>query len=486
MNIVGERDGLEIVEFIEFDKDLCRKFSFDFLQNLQILPLVSDTDNIYIASYKPLSLEVLEDIQNIFRDKFIKNVLSDVYVIEKHLNDLRIEDKLEKLSLKLKQELSQNDKEDEQSCVSLIFDFILMEALSLNSSDIHIEMRKSDALIRFRIDGILHFFCVLEEEVYRALIFHIKFLAHLNVAVSRKAQDGSFERSFDELCYDFRISTLPILWGESVVIRILKHDISLLELTGLRLNSIHLKLLKNTIKLPHGMILITGPTGSGKSTTLYACLNALKSIEKKIITVEDPIEYKLPLIQQITLNAKAGLDFSNALRSILRQDPDVIMVGEIRDEESLDIAIKSALTGHLLLSTLHTNDALSTLERLGDMGAKPYLIASALKLIVAQRLVRKLCPHCKQKSSIQTEFEGQFYTSTGCYYCHHSGFSGRELVSEFLELDEYLKELIRMRADKMQILTQARKNGFQTMLECGLEKAREGLISLDELLRVVG
>lgn len=476
----------DLADCADFDRDLCRKFSFDFLQNLQMLPLASDADNIYIASCKPLSLEHLEEIQNVFRDKFIKNVLSDSYAIERHLNALRIEDRLEKLSLKLKQELAQNAKEDEQSCVSVIFDFILTEALALNSSDIHIEMRAHDTLVRFRIDGILSFFCVLEEEVCRALIFHIKFLAHLNVAESRKAQDGSFERNFKDCQYDFRISTLPILWGESVVIRILKHDIALLDLDGLCLDSFHLHLLKSKIALPHGMILITGPTGSGKSTTLYACLNALKSIEKKIITAEDPIEYKLPLIQQIMLNSKAGLDFSNALRAILRQDPDIIMIGEIRDEESLDIAIKSALTGHLLLSTLHTNDALSTLERLIDMGAKPYLIASALKLIIAQRLVRKLCPHCKEKSKAHTEFEGEFHTSKGCKWCNYSGFLGRELVGEFLELDEGLRELIRTKADKMQILAQARKNGFQTMLECGLEKARKGRISLEELLRVVG
>ncbi|VUA73950.1 Type II secretion cytoplasmic ATP binding protein (PulE, ATPase) [Campylobacter coli] len=233
------------------------------------------------------------------------------------------------------------------------------------------------------------------------------------------------------------------------------------------------------------MILLTGPTGSGKSTSLYACLNELKSIEKKIISVEDPIEYKMPLIQQILLNPKAGLEFNNALRAILRQDPDIIMVGEIRDEESLDIAIKASLTGHLLLSTLHTNNAISTIDRLIDMSAKPYLIASALRLVIAQRLVRKLCPKCKQKSTKVYEIKGDFFEAKGCEYCHHSGYQGRELISECLYIDEEIAQVIREGGYKNKILELAKVKGFQSMFEQGLQKAKEGITSIDELLRVL-
>ncbi|MBS4313524.1 GspE/PulE family protein [Campylobacter vulpis] len=474
---------LEFVEFETIDENLCDSFAFSLLWQNQILPLQKDDANLFILSAKPLNLELLNKIEHLFRSKFIKNALCDSYQLEQNLNKLYIKQKLKELSAKLKQELNANSKENEQSSVSLLFDFILQEALKLKASDVHIESLENGALIRFRVDGVLRVFCHLEEELYQALIFHIKLLAHLNVAESRKAQDGSFNKSFESVEFDFRISTLPLQKGESVVLRILRQDLELLNLENLHFSKQNLALITKNIQKPFGMILLTGPTGSGKSTTLYACLKSLACVEKKIITAEDPIEYKMPQIQQIALNAKAGLDFSNALRAILRQDPDVIMIGEIRDEESLDIALKGAQTGHLILSTLHTNDALSTIERLLDMRAKPYLIASSLNLIIAQRLARKLCPYCKIQKFKNEEV---FYEARGCEKCDFSGFLGRELLSECLELDEDLKELIRKNASKNELLTYAKKRGFLTMYELGLEKARLGIISIEELMRVVG
>ncbi|MBS4241755.1 GspE/PulE family protein [Campylobacter vulpis] len=474
---------LEFVEFETIDENLCDSFAFSLLWQNQILPLQKDDANLFILSAKPLNLELLNKIEHLFRSKFIKNALCDSYQLEQNLNKLYIKQKLKELSAKLKQELNANSKENEQSSVSLLFDFILQEALKLKASDVHIESLENGALIRFRVDGVLRVFCHLEEELYQALIFHIKLLAHLNVAESRKAQDGSFNKSFESVEFDFRISTLPLQKGESVVLRILRQDLELLSLENLHFSKQNLALITKNIQKPFGMILLTGPTGSGKSTTLYACLKSLACVEKKIITAEDPIEYKMPQIQQIALNAKAGLDFSNALRAILRQDPDVIMIGEIRDEESLDIALKGAQTGHLILSTLHTNDALSTIERLLDMRAKPYLIASSLNLIIAQRLARKLCPYCKIQKFKNEEV---FYEARGCEKCDFSGFLGRELLSECLELDEDLKELIRKNASKNELLIYAKKRGFLTMYELGLEKARLGIISIEELMRVVG
>ncbi|WP_416346690.1 GspE/PulE family protein [Campylobacter helveticus] len=486
LRALAQHLGLEFVEFEEIDENLCDLFAFSLLWQNQILPLQKDAESIFILSAKPLNLELLSKIEHLFRSKFIKNALCDVYQLNQNLNKLYIKQRLKELSTNLKQELNANLKEDGQSSVSLLFEFILQEALKLNASDVHIESLENEALIRFRVDGILRLFCTLEEQLYQALVFHIKLLAHLNVAESRKAQDGSFNKSFEGVEYDFRISTLPLQKGESVVLRILKQDLKLLSLENLHFSKENLTLVQKNIKKPFGMILLTGPTGSGKSTTLYACLKSLACVEKKIITAEEPIEYKMPQIQQIALNSKAGLDFSNALRAILRQDPDVIMVGEIRDEESLDIALKGAQTGHLILSTLHTNDALSTIERLLDMKAKPYLIASSLNLIIAQRLVRKLCPHCKIKSVRNDEFKGEFYEAKGCENCHFSGFLGRELISECLELDEGLKELVRKNASKNELLNHAKTRGFLNMFELGLEKARLGIISIDELMRVVG
>ncbi|KAA6228042.1 GspE/PulE family protein [Campylobacter sp. LR286c] len=475
--------NMEFMDFERVDENLCAKMPTSFMQELEFVPLKADETNIYILCVKNFNLENLERIQSFFMDKILKLYISDSFKIHKILKELAIKEKLEILSFKLKEEWEKGLKE-EQSFVSQIFDFIIKEALNLKASDIHIEGLENGALIRFRIDGVLSFFCHLQKEVYTALVFYIKHLSHLNVAQQRKAQDGSFELKIEDKKYDFRISTLPLLYGESVVMRILRHDEIFLSLDNLHFDEFNLTLLKKAIASPHGMILLTGPTGSGKSTTLYACLNALKSIEKKIITAEDPIEYKMSLVQQIALNSKAGLDFNNALRAILRQDPDIIMIGEIRDEESLDIAIKASLTGHLLLSTLHTNDALSAIDRLLNMNANPYLIAHSLNLIIAQRLVRKLCNYCKTKV-FNDEFKDYFYEPSGCIRCNKTGFLGRELVAEVLFIDENLSKLILNLSSKKELLEQARKNGFKTMFELGLIKARQGIISINELLRVI-
>ncbi|MFQ6342626.1 GspE/PulE family protein [Campylobacter sp. VTCC 70190] len=477
---------LSFVDLDECDAFIYEALPFSLMMKFKFL-LMKNDDGFMIIKSKPCSLELLEQVKNFIPYEKISVLIGDELKISKILNHIRIQEELKKLSSKLRQEWQESAKQDEQSSISQIFDFILSEILAFNASDIHIEARNTDALIRFRADGILREFAVFEKDIYEALVFHIKFLAHLNLAESRKAQDGSFELYFENERYDFRVSCLPLIYGESVVLRILKHNKELLTLDKLNLTKKNLELLKSTLYRPNGMILLTGPTGSGKSTTLYACLNALKSVEKKIISVEDPVEYKIPLVQQISLNAKAGVEFNNILRAILRQDPDIIMIGEIRDEESLDIALKASLTGHLLLSTLHTNDALSTLDRLLDMGAKAYLIASALTLVIAQRLVRKLCPWCKQKSKkYYKEFEGEFFEPKGCERCHHSGFLGRELIAECLKIDENLACAIRENQNKTILMELAKKQGFQTMFEQGLKKAKEGLTSIDELLRVVG
>ncbi len=476
------------LHFVDLDEDndfIYEGIPFSLLLKFKFL-LIKNNDGFMIIRSKPCSLELLEQVKTFMICEKIDTAIADELKIAKILNQIRIQEEIKRLSIKLRLEWQENQKRDDQSCISQIFDFLLHEILSFHASDIHIEARNDDALIRFRVDGILREFAIFEKDIYEALVFHVKFLACLNLAESRKTQDGSFELDFENERYDFRVSCLPLIYGESVVIRILKHDKEILDLYKLNLGNKNLEILKKILHRPNGMILLTGPTGSGKSTTLYACLNELKSIEKKIVSVEDPIEYKIPLVQQILLNSKVGVEFNSVLRAILRQDPDIIMIGEIRDEESLDIALKASLTGHLLLSTLHTNDALSTIDRLLDMQAKSYLIASALSLVIAQRLVRKLCPWCKQKSKKHyIEFEGEFFEPKGCERCHHSGFFGRELIAECLEINEDLACAIRENQDKTILMELAKKYGFQTMFEQGLKKAKEGLTSIDELLRVV-
>ncbi len=474
---------------IELNKDLnptlYTQVPLKWLKNHCALPFDEDEEFVYIAFGEGFDENLLERVQNFFKHKFVRGVNANKHQILGLLNELELKEKFTLLMKDLKFEL-ENSANTDKTAVSKLFDLIIKEGIEKRVSDIHLEPTMKEALIRFRIDGVLTVFLELETSIYQALIFYIKLLAHLNVAEQRRAQDGSFSLNINQKSYDFRLSTLPLLYGESVVLRILEHKEEFLSLDNLALDSKDLSLFKQKIKAPYGLILLTGPTGSGKSTTLYASLNEIKSTQKKIITAEDPIEYRLPLVQQILLNEKAGLDFNNALRTILRQDPDIIVIGEIRDEESLDIALKSSLTGHLVFSTLHTNDALSAVARMLDMNAKSYLIASALSVIIAQRLVRKLCKHCKIKSKKQyAEFKGEFYEALGCEHCKMSGFVGREVVSEFLFVDESVADLIRSNARASEILALLRKNGFKSMFEVGLQKAREGITSIEELFRVI-
>ncbi len=478
-------------ESIELKQDkinlkLYKQIPLKWLKEHCILPFDEDDETVFVAFGRAYEDAIFDKAQQFFKHKPLKSFKAKESQILGILNELELKDKIENLISELKFELKNSQNSNEKTAVSKLFELIVEVGIEKRASDIHIEPNDKDAMIRFRVDGVLLVFLVLELEIYQALIFYIKLLAHLNVAEQRKAQDGSFSLMMSALKYDFRVSTLPLLYGESLVLRILEHKQDFLNLDKLELDESILSKFKKQIHAPYGLILLTGPTGSGKSTTLYSALNEIKSTQKKIITAEDPIEYRLPLVQQIILNEKAGLDFNNALRTILRQDPDIIVIGEIRDEESLDIALKASLTGHLVFSTLHTNDAISAITRMLDMKAKDYLIASALSLVIAQRLVRKLCEHCKRKSAKHyNEFEGDFYEAVGCELCKMNGYFGREMVSEFLFIDEEIAELIRTNAKTSEILSYARKKGFKTMFEVGLQRAREGKTSIDELLRVI-
>lgn len=469
----------------EIDLSLLEKMPPSFMENRDLVFFKEDDKYIYVSTYNSFNVSLLDRISSIFKDKKVKIFISSKIQISKILDEFILEKELKELFKELKFELkSKSDKE--QSAVSKLFRLITYEAIKLNSSDIHFEINDKDALIRFRVDGIMFVFIKLEQDIYNALIFYIKILAHLNVAEKRKAQDGSFSMEFEGLEYDFRFSSLPIINGETIVLRILKRKAEILSLDDLKFDEVVLQKYRKSINLPHGLILLTGPTGSGKSTTLYASLNEIKSESKKIISAEDPIEYRIDLVQQILLNEKAGLDFNNALRAMLRQDPDVIMIGEIRDEQSLDIAIKASLTGHLVFSTLHTNDSISAISRMLDMKAKPYLISCSLTVVIAQRLLRKLCPYCKKISDKKySEFDGTFFEAASCKECNYTGYLGRELVSECLFIDEELSELIRINASKAQILQKAKEKGFKTIFDNALQKARLGISSIDEIYRVL-
>ena len=370
---------------------------------------------------------------------------------------------------------------------------ILRNAMEGGASDIHIEFNGEKVKVRFRVDGVLHTTIILPPNIYSGIVARIKILAKLRLDEKRKPQDGRFSATLSDREFDFRISTLPILYGESIVMRILDKTKALVRLEEAGMDSeSYAKLLKG-LSSPFGILLVTGPTGSGKTTTLYGALNQLRNVEDKVITVEDPVEYRMNLIQQVQVNAAVGLSFAAALRSILRQDPDKIMIGEIRDQETLEIAIKAALTGHLVISTLHTNDAISAIPRMIDMGIEPYLISGALVTVQAQRLVRKICLKCKTMDFVpESALEAYrhlipkditFYKGEGCNECNDTGYMGREMICEVLTISEKLSSMIAKSASKEEILKQAIEEGFVGMFENGLQKVINGITSFEELLR---
>jgi type II secretory ATPase GspE/PulE/Tfp pilus assembly ATPase PilB-like protein len=372
---------------------------------------------------------------------------------------------------------------------------IITQAVRERATDIHIEPRKTEIAVRYRVDGLLHNARLVPKHLHPAITSRLKIISGMNIAERRVPQDGRIPLNVDGKEIDLRVSTLPTIFGEKIVMRILDKSSTLLSLSQLGFMHDAQLVFERIINQPYGMILITGPTGSGKTTTLYAVLRQLNSPEKNLITVEDPVEYQLTGVNQVQINPKAGLTFANSLRSILRQDPDIIMVGEIRDSETAEIAINAALTGHLVLSTLHTNDAPSAITRLVDMGIEPFLIASSLIGVTAQRLVRKICPHCKVEytphidslSFLELEIPKhvKLYRGHGCEKCQGKGYLGRTALQEVMGVDESIKTLILERASSSMIKEQARKNGMRTLLEDGWAKVLEGITTMEEVLRVV-
>lgn len=393
-------------------------------------------------------------------------------------------------------------------------DSLIEFAVAEEASDIHIEPQEAEIIIRFRVDGQLRDIITLPRLALDALVARIKYLTNLKIDEHRKPQDGRFKMGVGGERFAFRVSIIPTYHGEKMVLRLLPEESKRYSLEDLGLKGKNLQIIKQAIESPHGMILVTGPTGSGKTTTLYTILNMLNTEDVNISTVEDPIEYSIERVNQIQVNPGVGISFANGLRSILRQDPDIIMIGEIRDTETAEIAVHSALTGHLVLSTLHTNDAAGTLPRLIDMNIQPFLIASTVNIAVAQRLVRRLCPMCmesykvdlKALSSQQADVDFQaalnhlakqgsitkkdwsnlrFYRGKGCDRCGGSGYRGRIGIYEVLEIDDRIRELISARKDASVISQAAMAGGMKTMLEDGIEKALEGQTSINEVLRVV-
>jgi len=497
---VAEALHIEYVDLddIEIDMRLFSKVPYTQLLRYHVIPIEESDLNVLIVFDDPLDMAAQDSIQRLFPKKPIRIAITKPSQIHQYLQRLEINESIKGLVGDIRDDLRREGKveenADESPAVLKLIDVVLKSAIFIGASDIHIEAMEKSCIIRVRVDGILRQSFTFDKDIFHPLASRMKLLSNLDIAEKRKPQDGRFSATVSKNDFDFRVSTLPTIFGESIVLRILDKSKAMIRLEDAGMSKFSYDRFAEAIKVPYGIVLVTGPTGSGKTTTLYGALNAIKDVKDKIITVEDPVEYQMAGLQQVQVRASIGLSFADALRSILRQDPDKIMIGEIRDKETLRIAIQAALTGHLVLSTLHTNDAISAVTRILDMGIEEYLVSGALVAIQAQRLVRKICTHCKKETVIPGSLRKSiqqylpenptFYIGEGCKECGHSGYSGREMISEVLTISETFSRMIASSASKEEMTNQAIEEGFINMFEDGIHKALAGITTIAEIYRV--
>ncbi|MFA9555954.1 GspE/PulE family protein [Evansella sp. AB-rgal1] len=461
-----------------------------------LIPLKLEGNKLFIAMADPMDYFAIDDIRLstgfqvevaiATKDEIVK-AIHKYYELENAVEEL-----FEELPNQEEAEIDSVSGND--SPMVKLVNQLLIRAVQERASDIHIDTQENKVLVRYRIDGVLKTERTLPKHMQNMLIARIKIMGNLDITETRTPQDGRIKVNIDFHPIDLRISTLPTVYGEKVVMRILDLGNSLTELDKLNFSPKHYDHLVTLLEQPTGIILITGPTGSGKSSTLYAGLNRLNSDKVNIITVEDPVEYQLEGINQIQVNTKVGMSFANGLRSILRQDPDIIMVGEIRDSETAEIAVRASLTGHLVLSTIHTNDSISTINRLVDMKIEPFLIAASLSGIISQRLVRRICRDCKKEQQPTVREEAIFsrrglsiekvYRGEGCPTCNMTGYRDRIAIHEMLVLDDHMKQMIMNDKSSQSLKEYAKQNGMSFLIDDGLGKVKQGLTTTEEVLRV--
>ncbi len=463
-----------------------------FLRQSRIFPLSSDGAELQLAMADPLDFEVITAVANatgLRVNPALANENEIAEALDRYYADGRRAETTDEFgNADAAEDLEHlRDMASEAPVIRLV-NAMIATAVEARASDIHIEPFEKEFRIRFRIDGVLQNQEQPPKEMKAAIISRLKLMAKLNIAERRLPQDGRIKIKTLGREVDLRVSTLPTLYGESVVMRILDRSATgFYDLRSLGFDDHMLQLMEHFTELPHGIFLVTGPTGSGKSTTLYSALKRANKSERKIITIEDPVEYQMDGINQIHVNPAIGLTFAAGLRHIVRQDPDVIMVGEIRDRETADIAIRAALTGHFVYSTLHTNDAPSAITRLTDMGVENYLLTSSIVAVLAQRLVRRICQHCKQPAGTTVTPDGEtitYYKGAGCEHCFHTGYHGRIAIFELMQLNEELRRLIMRNEDASVLTDAARRNGMRNLREDGWQKVATGMTTPDEVIRV--
>jgi general secretion pathway protein E len=495
LSALGEQLGIEVIA-IEGSPAVTpetEKLSARFLRQVRAYPARMRDDTLLLAMADPLDFETLSTVRAVTGLKIQPVLAAEAEIadaLERHFGDAgrRETPGFEDMNPESGEDLEHlRDMASEAPVIRLV-NAMVANAVEKRASDIHIEPFEKEFRIRFRVDGVLHPQEPPPRELKAAIISRVKLMARLNIAERRLPQDGRIKIRTLGREVDLRVSTLPTLYGESVVMRLLDRSAGdFYDLERLGFNQRMLRLMEHFAHLPHGMFLVTGPTGSGKSTTLYSALKRINLTDRKIITIEDPVEYQMDGINQIHVNPQIGLTFAAGLRHIVRQDPDVIMVGEIRDRETADIAIRSALTGHLVFSTLHTNDAPSAITRMTDMGVENYLITSSLVAVLAQRLVRVICPDCKQPAGDHLAPDGEFISTwrgTGCDRCFGTGYIGRVGIFEMMEMSDELRRLVMRNEDASALTEAARRNGMTTLREDGWQKVAAGVTTIDEVHRV--
>lgn len=503
---ITEQQLIEVLEFqlgiphitlhrYPVDTSLLNIVSRDFALRNILMPLKREGNSIYVAMADPMDYFAIDDLRmatgyNI--ETAIATKEEVLLTINKHYKS----DDLSQFDMTDEdlRALTDASGEDDAPVIRLV-NQIFKIGLNLKASDIHVDPQETRLIIRYRVDGVLKTESSFPKNLQNSLIARLKIMANLNITETRLPQDGRMKLQIDVTPIDLRISTLPTVYGEKIVIRILDLSNAMNSLDQLGFNKVNLNTFLNLVEKPSGLILVTGPTGSGKSSTLYAALNHLNSEEVNIITVEDPVEYQLDGINQVQVNTNVGLTFAAGLRSILRQDPNIVMVGEIRDTETAEIAIRASLTGHLVLSTLHTNSAIATIPRLTDMGIEPYLVVSSLSGVVAQRLVRKVCSRCKE-SYLLTEMERNLFIKRGmkvpekvsrgkgCQYCKETGYKGRVAIHEVFVVDDEIRHMMMNNASMTEIRKYVLKAGMIFLVDDGLFKVKQGLTTMEEVLRV--
>lgn len=499
LSLLEELTGLPSVDLDTYtiDPELLRLVPETVARRYVLIPLFKIGKILTVAMADPSNYLALDEVR-LKADCDVEVVIATedkiVQTIDQYYGTAGSMEELVKSITQKTIELGDEELVEEAPIIQLV-NLLISQAVRERASDIHIEPEEDKLRIRLRIDGVLHEAPSPPKALERAIISRIKVLSKMDIAERRVPQDGRFRIHVDHKEIDLRVSTIPTHHGENVVMRLLDTATVLISLEELGFPKESYETFSRLITRPHGIILVTGPTGSGKTTTLYACLNKISTLEKNIVTIEDPIEYQMRVIRQMQVNPKIGLTFANGLRSILRQDPDIIMVGEIRDLETAEMAIQAALTGHLVFSTLHTNDAPGSLTRLVDMGVEPFLIASSVIGVLAQRLVRLICPQCKKSYVPSPELLKRLKLSfpkgspllhrgEGCRFCKETGYKGRTAIFELMQMDEEIRDLVIQKAPSTQIKEVACRKGMRTLREDGQAKVIEGLTTVEEMLRV--